>query len=179
MYGDNYGYRSGLNNSMVAHLEKKVKQIEENYEIKDQDLIVDIGSNDCTTLKAYSKKNLHLVGIDPTGEKFREFYPEDMKNYKNVSFTESISKAVEGSDLVSTDVWVSMGDEKEADKRKPEIKLSVLPQIPDGVSDDEYTERLTKEFSGGRKVSKDREEFNRKSADRSMTFFPASKSGIA
>ena len=78
MYGDNYGYRSGLNNSMVAHLEKKVKQIEENYEIKDQDLIVDIGSNDCTTLKAYSKKNLHLVGIDPTGEKFREFYPEDI-----------------------------------------------------------------------------------------------------
>ena len=48
----------------------------------------------------------------------REFYPEDMKNYKNVSFTESISKAVEGSDLVSTDVWVSMGDENEADKRQ-------------------------------------------------------------
>ena len=48
----------------------------------------------------------------------REFYPEDMKSYKNVSFTESISKAVEGSDLVSTDVWVSMGDENEADKRQ-------------------------------------------------------------
>ena len=48
----------------------------------------------------------------------REFYPEDMKNYKNVSFTESISKAVEGSDLISTDVWVSMGDENEADKRQ-------------------------------------------------------------
>ena len=48
----------------------------------------------------------------------REFYPEDMKNYKNVGFTESISKAVEGSDLVSTDVWVSMGDENEADKRQ-------------------------------------------------------------
>ena len=48
----------------------------------------------------------------------KEFYPEDMKNYKNVSFTESISKAVEGSDLVSTDVWVSMGDENEADKRQ-------------------------------------------------------------
>jgi ornithine carbamoyltransferase len=48
----------------------------------------------------------------------REFYPEDMENYKNVSFTESISKAIEGSDLVSTDVWVSMGDENEADKRQ-------------------------------------------------------------
>jgi len=54
--------------------------------------------------------------------------------------------------------------EKEADKRKPETKLSALPQIPDGVSDAEYTDRLAKEFSGGREVSKDREEFNRKAA---------------
>ena len=53
---------------------------------------------------------------------------------------------------------------KDADKRQPETKLSVLPQIPDGVSDDEYTDRLAKEFSGGRKVSKDREEFNLKAA---------------
>src|SRR5438874_41883 len=27
MYGDNYGYRSGLNASMVAHLHRKVKRI--------------------------------------------------------------------------------------------------------------------------------------------------------
>ena len=48
----------------------------------------------------------------------KEFYPKDMKNYKNVSFTQSISEAVEASDLVSTDVWVSMGDEREADERQ-------------------------------------------------------------
>ena len=48
----------------------------------------------------------------------RDFYPADKKSYKNVRFTESISKAVEGSDLVSTDVWVSMGDEDESDKRQ-------------------------------------------------------------
>ena len=35
-----------------------------------------------------------------------------------MSFTESISKAVKASDLISTDVWVSMGDESEADKRQ-------------------------------------------------------------
>ena len=48
----------------------------------------------------------------------KEFCPEDIENFKNVSFTQSISKAVEASDLVSTDVWVSMGDEREADERQ-------------------------------------------------------------
>ena len=68
----------------------------------------------------------------------REFYPEDMKNYKNVSFTESISKAVEGSDLVSTDVWVSMGDENEADKRQKifshyQVNKEILDQAKPNV----------------------------------------------
>ena len=36
---------------------------------------------------------------------------------------------------------------------------TALPQIPDGVSDDEYAERLSKEFTGGRKVSKERQKF--------------------
>ena len=48
----------------------------------------------------------------------KEFQPAEKENYKNVSFTESISKAVKASDLISTDVWVSMGDESEADKRQ-------------------------------------------------------------
>jgi NDP-4-keto-2,6-dideoxyhexose 3-C-methyltransferase len=75
MYGDNYGYRSGLNKSMVKHLEEKISKIEKDYDIKDNDLIIDIGSNDCTSLKAYSNNKLNLVGIDPTAEKFRSFYP--------------------------------------------------------------------------------------------------------
>ena len=29
MYGDNYGYRSGLNSSMVAHLQAKVRKMQE------------------------------------------------------------------------------------------------------------------------------------------------------
>ena len=68
----------------------------------------------------------------------REFYPEDTKSYKNVSFTESISKAVEGCDLVSTDVWVSMGDENEADKRQKifssyQVNKEVLDQAKPNV----------------------------------------------
>jgi hypothetical protein len=78
MYGFNYGYRSGLNDSMVKHLASKVLRATQLTKISSGDLIIDIGSNDATTLKAYPKSNFNLVGIDPTGKKFKDFYPDEI-----------------------------------------------------------------------------------------------------
>lgn len=75
MYGENYGYRSGLNASMVAHLHNKVKKILGLVELRKGDLVIDIGSNDSTTLQAYPVSGPVLVGIDPTGVKFHSYYP--------------------------------------------------------------------------------------------------------
>jgi len=75
LYGDNYGYRSGLNSSMVAHLHAKVRRILERVTLTDDALVIDIGANDSTTLQAYPNRGCTLVGIDPTGAKFRKFYP--------------------------------------------------------------------------------------------------------
>jgi hypothetical protein len=92
MYGDNYGYRSGLNASMVKHLQKKIKSLEKLATPKDDELVIDIGSNDATSLKAYSGK-FRKVGIDPTGNKFKEYYTDDItlipdffsaRNFKNI-----------------------------------------------------------------------------------------------
>jgi hypothetical protein len=77
MYGDNYGYRSGLNLSMVAHLEDKIKKLVDLAQPAAGDLVVDIGSNDATSLKAYPR-NLRRVGIDPTGIKFKDYYDDDI-----------------------------------------------------------------------------------------------------
>lgn len=79
MYGDNYGYRSGLNQSMVMHLQQKVKHLQRLRPVHSGDVVVDIGSNDATLLKAYDCQGLQRVGIDPTGNKFREFYTEDIR----------------------------------------------------------------------------------------------------
>ncbi len=75
MYGENYGYRSGLNPSMVAHLNNKVKRILGLVELRTGDLVIDIGSNDSTTLQAYPASGPVLVGVDPTGVKFHSYYP--------------------------------------------------------------------------------------------------------
>jgi len=73
MYGANYGYRSGLNYRMVQHLQRKVEIIRSTVALQAGDLVVDIGSNDGTTLGFYPE-DLMLVGVDPTAKKFREYY---------------------------------------------------------------------------------------------------------
>lgn len=75
MYGDNYGYRSGLNASMVQHLTNKIRMLEKMVSLSDKDLVIDIGSNDATSLKAYTG-NHRKIGIDPTGKKFVEYYTD-------------------------------------------------------------------------------------------------------
>jgi hypothetical protein len=79
MYGMNYGYRSGLNQSMVAHLHGKIASLERLKPVSAGDLVLDIGSNDATTLKAYSNADALRVGMDPTGIKFREFYGDGIQ----------------------------------------------------------------------------------------------------
>jgi len=93
MYGENYGYRSGLNQSMVRHLTSKIAHLERYADSKPGDVVLDIGSNDATSLKAYKTSSLRRIGIDPTGSKFRQFYSDDIalvpdfftaKNYRAV-----------------------------------------------------------------------------------------------
>ncbi len=79
MYGANYGYRSGLNSSMVGHLHDKVRKLLTLADLSGDPVVLDIGSNDGTTLRGYAGVHCQLVGIDPTAEKFREYYPAGVK----------------------------------------------------------------------------------------------------
>ena len=74
MYGANYGYRSGLNRSMVEHLRAIVAKLTALATPRHGDLVLDIGSNDGTLLSFHSPA-LTVVGMDPTAGKFREHYP--------------------------------------------------------------------------------------------------------
>jgi hypothetical protein len=78
MYGANYGYRSGLNQSMVHHLTQKIEHLEKYADLRPGDVVLDIGSNDATSLKAYKTPGLTRIGIDPTGVKFAGYYPDDI-----------------------------------------------------------------------------------------------------
>ena len=79
LYGETYGYRSGLNQSMVRHLQQKVARIQSLVDLRDGDLVIDVGANDSTLLQSYPARGLDLVGIDPSGPKFARYYPAHIK----------------------------------------------------------------------------------------------------
>ena len=65
----------------------------------------------------------------------KEFQPKDQK-LPNVTFTESLDEAIEDSSLVTTDVWVSMGDEKEKETREQLFKeYQINPLVMDKASE--------------------------------------------
>lgn len=82
LYGPTYGYRSGLNASMVAHLTAKAHQLTQKVYPTGSDVILDIGSNDGTLLSAYKTK-AKRVGLDPNIKKWSHFYPEDVLQVDN------------------------------------------------------------------------------------------------
>jgi len=96
LYGETYGYRSGLNQSMVRHLHGKVGKIRTLADLRDGDLVIDIGANDSTLLQAYPGTGLQLVGIDPSGPKFRKYYPAHIRLIPDFFSAELVKKAFPG-----------------------------------------------------------------------------------
>ena len=99
MYGDNYGYMSSLNKSMMSHLEIKAFNLKNRYKLKTNGNILDIGSNDGTFLSFFNK-SFKLYGCDPTIKKFSKFYRDDIFKVPSF-FTSNLFKKIK-FDLITS-----------------------------------------------------------------------------
>ena len=106
LFGQDYGYRSGLNLSMINHLKDiyrlSLKLITNNYQ--SQKNILDIGSNDGTLLNFFPNK-INKFAVDPTINKFKKYYKKDIKKFSkffNSQITEYFVKKKLKFDLIFT-----------------------------------------------------------------------------
>ena len=65
LYGPDYGYRTGINKTMTAHMKNVTKTLAKRVKLKDNDVVLDIASNDGTLLNSYANKKITTFGIDP------------------------------------------------------------------------------------------------------------------
>ena len=83
MYGNNYGYRTGLNLSMVNHIKDKINFLKKKFRIVKDDIVIDIGANDGTLLSFLDPKKNKLIAVDPTIKKFNKFYKKNIIKVPN------------------------------------------------------------------------------------------------
>lgn len=61
----NYVYYSSTTTSFVEHFEKLAKDVFRDYSLKENDLVIDIGSNDGILLAPFKKLGTQVIGIEP------------------------------------------------------------------------------------------------------------------
>jgi len=83
LYGKGYGYRTGINKTMTDHVKKTVLAALKFANVKSDDYVLDIASNDGTLLSFYPN-SIQTVGIDPLINKYKKYYKKI--NYKISSF---------------------------------------------------------------------------------------------
>ncbi len=79
LYGPDYGYRTGINKTMLNHVKKVTQILGKLTSLKKNDMVLDIASNDGSLLNFYDK-NVIKFGIDPILKKYK-------KNYNSVKYT--------------------------------------------------------------------------------------------
>ena len=87
LYGKDYGYRTGINQTMTDHVKKTVKTATAIVNLQAKDQVLDIASNDATLLNFYNK-NVVTVGVDPLANKYKKYYKKinySISNFFHVS----------------------------------------------------------------------------------------------
>ena len=79
LYGPDYGYRTGINKTMLEHVKKITKTLAKKTSLKKGDMVLDIASNDGSLLNCYNR-NIVKCGIDPILNKYRQ-------NYKKIKYS--------------------------------------------------------------------------------------------
>uniref|UniRef100_A0A6M3XQ13 Putative methyltransferase n=1 Tax=viral metagenome TaxID=1070528 RepID=A0A6M3XQ13_9ZZZZ len=67
-----YWYKSGMNEAMLKALEDIVDKAERIIDLRDHDIVLDIGSNDSSMLRMYKRKDIIRIGFEPAYNLFEE-----------------------------------------------------------------------------------------------------------
>ena len=66
VYHPDYPYRTGITKELVEYLNGMSDSLAKKYTLNQNDLVVDLGSNDGTLLTGFKKHGIRTVGVEPT-----------------------------------------------------------------------------------------------------------------
>jgi len=85
LWGEDYGYRSGVNETMKKELSDIARSAEDIINLTPNNIVIDIGCNDGTLLKSYINNPVR-VGFDPSANVLKHAQDYFMDNYNENSY---------------------------------------------------------------------------------------------
>jgi hypothetical protein len=115
VFPPHYPYRTGLTNMLIRNFESLAEELKKDGHYKNDDLIVDIGSNDGTLLSSFKSRGMRVVGVEPTGAA-KTANANNIKTYQEF-FNADIAKMVvqkhgNAKVITATNVFAHINDAK-------------------------------------------------------------------
>ncbi|EMN25960.1 methionine biosynthesis protein MetW-like protein [Leptospira kirschneri serovar Sokoine str. RM1] len=99
-----YIYVTTSSSGLSSHFENYAKDVFENLNLKPNNLVMDIGSNDGTLLSYFKKKNVKVLGVEPsikTAEEATQRGIETLPEFFNVDLAKKIKGKFGSVDLIT------------------------------------------------------------------------------
>lgn len=111
VYHPDYPYKSGVTKELVEYQVKIAESLISKYDLQQDDLVVDVGSNDGTLLSGFKGTGIRTVGVEPTNiaKIANENGIETVQSFFDIKTAEMVKeKYGEASVIVTTNTFAHM-----------------------------------------------------------------------
>lgn len=154
---ENYVYASGTSPAFVDHFRRYAGAVLDDADLKSDDLVVEIGSNDGTMLRFFKDAGMKVLGVDPATDIAKaatENGIETLNEFFTAETAESIKNAHGGAQVVIANNVFAHADDLHEIAAGVRTLLSddgsfwfevqhLLPMVRDGLFDMVYHEHLS------------------------------------
>ena len=111
VYHPDYPYRTGITKELVEYLENMSSSLIKKYNLNENDLVVDLGSNDGTLLNGFKNNRINVIGVEPTNisQIANKNNIETIQDFFTVDVADNIkTKIGEASLILATNMFAHM-----------------------------------------------------------------------
>ena len=111
VYHPDYPYRTGITKELVEYLENMSDSLIKKYNLNENDLVVDLGSNDGTLLNGFKNNRINVIGVEPTNisQIANKNNVETIQDFFTVDVADNIkTKIGEASLILATNMFAHM-----------------------------------------------------------------------
>ena len=113
LFNEDYAYNTGTSKELINNFSALTEKLKDRFNLTNKNLVIDIGSNDGTLLEGYTRYNINVLGIEPTGTAslaLKKNIPTIKKFFNRKTAEEILTKYGKAKIITATNVFAHVDD---------------------------------------------------------------------